>query len=272
MNRVVFVSYARHDRLAVEPAVDLLRAGGVEVFVDVLSIGFGERWKDVLNDALARCERVLVFWSRAAAASEWVEREWRSALALGKKIVPTLLDRTPLPVELAEFQAVTRLLRDGAPPAAEPSLGRPPPQPSAAPPGAAARRGARTPLVLAGAGVVAAAALVAGAFWLSLGSEPPSVTLPPPGPPASGPTDGAFEPMLVESRPLWLALAVIVMLLLIAAGRLRTRNRKRLDDTRGPVRRSGASQTDSTITLGSDGPPRPFPSWAASFIDDVFAA
>lgn len=269
MNRVVFVSYARVDRLAVEPAVDLLRAGGVEVFVDVLSIGFGERWKDVLIDALARCERVLVFWSRAAAASEWVDREWRSALAMGKKIVPTLLDRTPLPAELAEFQAITRLLTDSAPAASIERTGRPPPspsqshrrpqpQPSAGPPAAAAPRGARKPFVLAAAGLLGVATLVAGALWLQQGSEPPSVTLPPPGPPASGPIDGAFGSMLVESGPLWLVLAVIV-LLLITLGRRRARSR-------------GASQTNNTKTLRSDGPLRPSPSWAAAFIDDVFSA
>jgi hypothetical protein len=265
MNRVVFVSYARVDRLAVEPAVDLLRAGGVEVFVDVLSIGFGERWNDVLNDALARCERVLVFWSRAAAASEWVDREWRSALAMGKKIVPTLLDRTPLPAELAEFHAVTRLLTDSAPAASAerslrplPAPSQPRPQPSAAPPAATAPRGARKPLVLAAAGLLGVAALVTGALWLPQGSEPPSVTLPAPGPPASGPIDGVFESMLVESGPLWLVLAVIV-LLLITLGRRRARSR-------------GASQTNNTRTLRSDGPLRPSPSWAAGFIDDVFSA
>src|SRR5512135_148894 len=120
-SRTVFISYARADRAAVDQAVDLLRAGGVRVFLDIASIEFGARWKDALMNALRRCERVMVFWSRAAAASEWVEREWRYALELGKKIVPTLLDPTPLPPELAEFQAVKRLMPQ--PPIATPAAG-----------------------------------------------------------------------------------------------------------------------------------------------------
>jgi hypothetical protein len=78
--------------------------------------------------------------------------------------------------------------------------------------------------------------------------------------------------MLVGSAPLWLAMAVIVMLLLIAAGRQRARRRQRLDHTRAPVRSRVATQTDSTLTSSSSGPLQPSPSWAAGFIDDVFAA
>lgn len=112
--RSVFISYAHADRPDVEESAALLRAGGVQVFIDVRDIDYGERWKDVLQNALAKCERVMVFWSLAAQASEWVDREWRYALALGKRIVPTLLDPTPLPAELAEFQAVKRFRKAGA--------------------------------------------------------------------------------------------------------------------------------------------------------------
>ena len=113
--RTVFISYAHEDRDEVFSSVDLLRAGGVKVFYDVAGIDPGEDWKAALYKALANCERVLVFWSEASAASEWVQREWRYALQLGKKIVPTLLDLTPLPVELAAFQAVGRLRKPAAP-------------------------------------------------------------------------------------------------------------------------------------------------------------
>lgn len=89
-SRSVFISYSRSDRDDVDDVRSpLLRAIGV--FLDVVDIDYGERWKDALMKAPQRCERVMVFWSQAAAASEWVEREWRFALGLGKKIVPTLL-------------------------------------------------------------------------------------------------------------------------------------------------------------------------------------
>src|SRR6185369_17054198 len=106
--RSVFISYARADSQLVLADVELLRACGVRVFVDVRNIGYGEPWRAVLTKAIDACERVIVFWSAAAKVSNWVEREWRMALERGKKVVPMLLDDTPLPMELEEFQALNR--------------------------------------------------------------------------------------------------------------------------------------------------------------------
>jgi hypothetical protein len=210
--RTVFISYARADRDAVDQAVDLLRAGGVRVFLDIAAIEFGARWKDALYDALRRCERVMVFWSRAAAASEWVEREWRYALELGKKIVPTLLDPTPLPPELAEFQAVRRLMPQPA--IVTQALGagddvatgvQPGPAPRAPPASAApGRRGAA--VAIAGAAVVLA--IAAGGYWLAsaprhAAQAPPPVSAPGPTPPgeAPGQVGPAPPPAIVPPRP-----------------------------------------------------------------------
>ena len=68
----VFVSYAREDRDWVSVATNLLTAGGAKVFMDVRDVAYGDRWEDVLTKTLRKVERVLVFWSRHAAASEWV--------------------------------------------------------------------------------------------------------------------------------------------------------------------------------------------------------
>ena len=102
----VFISYSHRDREIVSAAARLLRSGGATVFQDIADIKAGTRWKAALFQALDQCERVMVFWSSAAASSEWVEREWRSALEANKKIVPMLLDDTPLPPPLSEFQGV----------------------------------------------------------------------------------------------------------------------------------------------------------------------
>lgn len=194
--RTVFISYSRTDRDAVDQAVDLLRAGGVRVFLDIASIEFGDRWKDALQEALRRCERVMVFWSRAAAASEWVEREWRCALELGKRIVPTLLDLTPLPAELAEFQAVRRLMRQPSFTTQSASAGggfttgpmvRPP---MSAPRAPAAPRRRRTVAAIAGGAIVLA--IAAGGWWLASVPREAAPVSPPvtsPGP-AVTPPDG----------------------------------------------------------------------------------
>lgn len=183
--RCVFISYAREDAAEVQAAAALLTAGGVQVFLDVQHIGYGERWEQVLDDALRRCERVLVFWSLAAQASQWVEREWRTALGLGKRIVPTLLDTTPLPPELAAFQALPRLKPPAAPLAPVAPAAQPPGQPSAPPP-VSRRRVAWVLPVLALAGVA-----VAGLSWrwfdVPYQGQPVPGPPGPPGPAGTGP-------------------------------------------------------------------------------------
>ena len=106
----VFISYSSDDRAIVSVAARLLRAAGANVFQDIADIEFGAHWETALLKAIAQCERVMVFWSAAAAQSSWVEREWRCALAAGKRIVPMLLDKTPLPAPLAVLHGVPDLL------------------------------------------------------------------------------------------------------------------------------------------------------------------
>ena len=103
----VFVSYSRKDSARVQQAVELLEAGGAEVFRDIDDIQFGDRWEDVIKAKLAEAERVLIFWSQHALRSEWVGREWSIALAMDKRLVPVLLDDTPMPPELSQFHALT---------------------------------------------------------------------------------------------------------------------------------------------------------------------
>ena len=105
----VFVSYAREDRDWVSVATNLLTAGGAKVFMDVRDIAYGDRWEDVLTKTLHKVERVLVFWSRHAAASEWVAKEWQLALNNGKRLVPVPIDDTPLPDDLSQFHALMDL-------------------------------------------------------------------------------------------------------------------------------------------------------------------
>ena len=163
--RTIFISYAHENRPEVEPSAELLRAGGVQVFIDVAGIAYGDRWQDTLQQALDQCERVMVFWSLAAKASEWVDREWRYALQMGKRIVPTLLDDTPLPPELSQFQTLSQ---------------------RRSPADAAATRGGRTWLPTAVA-VAAALALGAAAMWWFEDAQAPTPTSHIPSPAAPAP-------------------------------------------------------------------------------------
>jgi hypothetical protein len=190
--RGVFISYSHADREVVSVAARLLQAGGARVFQDVRDIAFGAPWKEALQEAIAKCERVLVFWSAAAASSEWVEREWRLALALGKRVVPMLLDATPLPEPLGALQGLPdlmRILQQAAPalPAApEPAR---PPAPTAGP----AKAARRTWLWIVAALLVAGVG--AGALLLFTRGGP---QMPDPGPqtPGAGPLPAALAALL----------------------------------------------------------------------------
>jgi hypothetical protein len=101
----VFVSYCRSNRADVLPQVQTLRAAGHTVFFDEHSIDPGEAWESRIGNALATADEVWVFWSAQAAASQWVEREWRAASERGVTLKPALLDATPLPSDLSDWPA-----------------------------------------------------------------------------------------------------------------------------------------------------------------------
>src|SRR6476661_3843643 len=108
--RTVFISYARGDEEIIQPVAHLLRAAGAVVFLDSEDIPCGENWESVLLAKLHASERILVFWSVNAANSEWVRREYLRAIGAGLRIAPVPLDSTPLPAELAAYQALTALV------------------------------------------------------------------------------------------------------------------------------------------------------------------
>lgn len=107
--RTAFASYAHEDAVEVFERVGALQAWGVDVWTDRLELKGGDAWDAHIHDAIERAERLVLFWSRNAAASPWVEKEWRFALALRgvDGICPTPLegpDVAPPPPELAERQ------------------------------------------------------------------------------------------------------------------------------------------------------------------------
>jgi cell division protein FtsZ len=75
-----FASYASQDRLEVLGRVQGMRATGVDVFLDIASLRSGADWKSTLYREIDSSDGFFLFWSKAAAKSEWVDREWRYAL------------------------------------------------------------------------------------------------------------------------------------------------------------------------------------------------
>lgn len=75
----VFISYKREDRLRVETLAGILVDLGLDVWFDA-GIDVGEAWAHRIERELAASAAIIVCWTPAACASEWVLREARHGL------------------------------------------------------------------------------------------------------------------------------------------------------------------------------------------------
>lgn len=93
----VFISHSHADR---DIAVDLNRVltkYAAEVFLDQEHIEAGDPLPNRLRGGIRWCNRFLLLWSHTASRSRWVREEWEYAYDQKRKIVPYVLDGTPLP-------------------------------------------------------------------------------------------------------------------------------------------------------------------------------
>jgi hypothetical protein len=82
--RTAFASYSSKDRDRVLDRIAAVRiAAGLDVFLDCLSLNPGEEWKPTLEAEISLRDIFLLFWSQAAADSEWVK--WEGETAIEKK-------------------------------------------------------------------------------------------------------------------------------------------------------------------------------------------
>jgi len=151
----IFVSYSHADSSLVVPIVALLRASDALVFRDADSIQPGKRWRDALATAISKTNVVVVFWCHHARTSQEVAAEFTAAIDHGKDVLPLLLDETPLPGALADFQYIDfrEVFGNGH--------GSAPPAPADSP---ALAKGSRAAWVV-GLGIAASVAAISG-LWL----------------------------------------------------------------------------------------------------------
>jgi hypothetical protein len=98
----VFLSYSSNDREVVSAIATAYQMAGVQHFWDRASLKSGEEWSPRLRREIDRADLFHLCWSKAAAASEWVEKEAEHALTRrrrtnGKKpeITVQMLDGPP---------------------------------------------------------------------------------------------------------------------------------------------------------------------------------
>jgi TIR domain len=96
----VFISHRHLDRHVATQLQSVLHQHGAETFLDQDRIQAGDVLPDRIQDGIKWCDIFLLLWSGYAASSDWVAREWDLAYESRKKIIPYLLDQTPLPNEL----------------------------------------------------------------------------------------------------------------------------------------------------------------------------
>lgn len=77
-----FASYANENRTEVLSRMQGMNivAPDLEIFFDVFSLRSGENWQKKLEKEVIDKDIFYLFWSRYAAKSIWVEREWKLAL------------------------------------------------------------------------------------------------------------------------------------------------------------------------------------------------
>jgi adenylate cyclase len=109
----LFMSYAREDRGRAQGIAAAFADSGHEVWWDH-QIGGGARFADEIDRALRDSDAVVVLWSNAALASNWVLDEAAEGRDSGK-LVPALLDDSRPPLGYRQFQAVDLAEWDGGP-------------------------------------------------------------------------------------------------------------------------------------------------------------
>jgi hypothetical protein len=105
----VFISYSHVDRDIVLAAIAIQRELDFAAWTDFRNIPAGSNWSERIDQAISNADLLVLCWTASSASSRFVRREWEAALQHGTRVIPVLLDETPLPDELAHIQALTML-------------------------------------------------------------------------------------------------------------------------------------------------------------------
>lgn len=80
--QAVFPSYSHRDQQIVERVERAYRALGMSYLRDVTTLRSGQQWRPELGRLIEQADLFQLFWSSAAATSEYVTEEWQTALRL----------------------------------------------------------------------------------------------------------------------------------------------------------------------------------------------
>lgn len=96
----IFISYSRKDISFVRKLAGDLEKAGYDVWWDLTDLHGGDDWPRAIPAAIEASQSVIIVLSPNSAVSDWVEKEYTQALALRKKIIPIMLERSSVPFAL----------------------------------------------------------------------------------------------------------------------------------------------------------------------------
>lgn len=100
MPNEVFISYSRRDSDQALELAERLGAAGLSVWIDRHGIGGATQWATEIANAIRECNSLVLLITEHSVISENVQKEVALAAARKKLILPVLLRRAPMPVNL----------------------------------------------------------------------------------------------------------------------------------------------------------------------------
>jgi len=82
--QAIFCSYSHQDMKIVERVERAYKALGLDYLRDVVSLKSGTHWSEELLGLIDQADIFQLFWSEAAAQSDYVRQEWQYALRLSR--------------------------------------------------------------------------------------------------------------------------------------------------------------------------------------------
>ena len=103
----IFISFASDDENYALEIGEKLKRKNIKFFIAPKSLKSGDLFKEKIREEILGCSELFLLVTSHSLQSEWVISEYGAAWALGKRIVPILLDCNleMLPSKLADLQA-----------------------------------------------------------------------------------------------------------------------------------------------------------------------
>lgn len=104
-----FISHNKNDRDTAHLLAALLVLQGIDVWFDEWDIEPGDSISGGIEKGLTDSDVFVLLWSKNAKRSEWVTAEWKAFLtrkiaACDLRIIPLMLDDTPLPLLIGDYK------------------------------------------------------------------------------------------------------------------------------------------------------------------------